>query len=67
MNRVRKMYCVVLTSDVSVMRYLDFMPRLPQQPDQKCGGTIVIQVEPHYFLRRAISWAVKSLGWGWYL
>ena len=62
-----KMDRIVVSSHTDICRKLNVVARLLKQALQQCGGTVVIQIEPHNRFRRAISCGVKGLGWGWYL
>jgi hypothetical protein len=61
-NGMGEMHGIMLAGHAALDRQAHLTPCLPEQPGQQRGSAVVIEVEPHNFFSRAISWAVKSLG-----
>ena len=62
LDGMSQMYGVGFASDSGVYRKLHLMTRTLEEPCQKERRAIVVQIKPHNWLSRAISWGVSSLG-----
>ena len=62
---LREVNRIIFSADAGISRYLHVVAGAAQQGDKYRGGAMVVQVQLHNFLSRAISCGESALGLPW--